>query len=94
VYPSYPANVTQEDQLSKVMIVSYTWTQDAERMGSFIHQDGTAKPELIDMIFRNLADVHGVTVDWLKQFWQGEYYAWDWLHNPLTMGSFLCRRLS
>ena len=75
------------------MIVSYTWTQDAERMGAFIHQDGTAKPELLDLIFRDLADLHGVTVDWLKQFWQGEYYAWDWLHNPLTMGWFFHQRL-
>ena len=73
--------------MSKVLIVSYTWTQDAERMGSLINSDGTARPELIEVIFRDLAAVHGVTVDWIKSFYkEGDYYAWDWLHNPLTMG--------
>ena len=74
--------------MSKVLIVSYTWTQDAERMGAFINGDGTARPELIELIFRDLAAVHGVTVGWLKSFYtDGDHFAWDWLRNPLTMGS-------
>ena len=91
VYPSYPQDA-QPQNMSKVLIVSYTWTQDAERMGALINSDGTARPELIELIFRDLAAVHGVTVEWLKSFYtDGDYFAWDWLHNPLTMGSYFCR---
>ena len=73
--------------MSKVLIASYCWTQDAERMGALMNGDGTGKPGLIEMVLRDLAAVHGVTVDWLKQYYTGEYFAWDWLHDPLTMGS-------
>ncbi|KAF9649823.1 hypothetical protein BDM02DRAFT_3094095 [Thelephora ganbajun] len=87
VYPSYPKGATPEN-MSKVLIVSYCWAQDAERLGALINVDGTARPELIDMVFRDLAAVHGVTVEWLQQFYNpGDYFAWDWLHDPLTMGA-------
>jgi len=76
--------------MSKVLIVSYCWTQDAERMGALINSDGTAQPELIELVFRDLAAVHGVTVEWLQQFYtNGNCFAWDWLHDPLTMGPSL-----
>ena len=55
-------------------------------MGALINKDGTAKPGLIDLVFRDLAAVHGVTVDWLKQYYTGEYFAWDWSRDLLTMG--------
>jgi len=88
VYPSYPAGAAPAN-MSKVLIVSYCWTQDAERLGALMHGDGTAEQELIDLVFRDLAAVHGVTVDWLQQFYTpGDYFAWDWLHDPLTMGAF------
>ena len=78
--------------MSKTLIVSYGWTQDAERLGALINRDGTGKPKLIDLVFRDLATVHGVTVDWLKKFYTaGNYFAWDWLRDPLAIGSsFLC----
>ena len=69
-----------------MLIVSYCWTQDAERLGALIHPDGTAEPELIDLVFRDLAAVHGVRVNDIKKYYQGDYFAWDWLHNPTTMG--------
>ena len=71
-----------------MLIASYCWTQDAERLGALIHSDGTAEPELLDLVFRDLATVHGVEVGYIKQYYQGEYFAWDWLHNPTTMGLF------
>ena len=87
VYPSYPKDAKPEE-ISKVLIVSFAWTQDAERLGALMNGDGTAKPELIDIVFRGLAAVHGVTVEWLEQFYTpGDYFAWDWNHDPLTMGS-------
>jgi len=74
--------------MSNTLIATYCWTQDAERMGSFINRDGTGEPELLDLIFRDLAAVHDVSVEWLRGFYKdGDYFAWDWLHNSLTMGS-------
>jgi len=74
--------------MSKALIVSYCWTQDAERLGALIDNNGTKEAELIDLAFRDLAAVHDVTVEWLKGFYTpGDYFAWDWLHDPLTMGS-------
>jgi len=87
VYPSYPKGAKPED-MSKALIVSYCGIQDAERLGAFIHPDGTADPELVDQVLRDLADIHGVTVPWLKKYYTGEYFAWDWLRDPLTMGAF------
>ena len=87
VYPSYPEGAPPE-QMSSTLIASYCWTQDAERMGALMNGDGTGKPELMDLVLRDLAAVHGVTVKWLEQFYTpGDYFAWDWLHDPLTMGS-------
>ena len=71
-----------------MLIASYCWTQDAERIGALIHSDGTAEPELMDLVFRDLAAVHGVQVCDITKYYQGEYFAWDWLHNPMTMGLF------
>ena len=87
VYPSYPKDAEPED-ISKVLIVSYCWTQDAERLGVLMNGDGTAKPELIKIVLRDLAVVHGVSLDWLEELYTpGDYFAWDWNHNPLSMGS-------
>ena len=62
-------------------------------MGALMNGDGTAKPELIDLVFRDLSAVHGIPVEELLGFYTGEYFAWDWLHNPLTMGSSFYRWL-
>lgn len=51
--------------------------------------DGTADPRLMDLVLRDLAAVHGTTVDVLQGFYEGQYFAWDWLHNPNTMGQSL-----
>jgi hypothetical protein len=79
--------------VSPVLIVSYCWTQDAERMGALINRDGTGQPELIDLVLRDLAAVHGVTVDWLNNYYTASdenYFAWNWLQDPLTMGLSFC----
>lgn len=84
VYPSYPT----PEASSGVLIVSYCWTQDAERMGALINRDGSAQPELMQIVLRDLAAVHGITVAQLQQYYTGEYFAWDWLHDHLTMGGY------
>ena len=79
--------------MSPVLIVSYCWTQDAERMGALINHNRTDQSRLIKMVLRDLAAVHGVTVDWLNQYYtdsDDNYYAWNWLQDPLTMGLYFC----
>jgi monoamine oxidase len=88
IYPSYPQGAKPED-VSKVLIASFCGVQDADRLGTFVNRDGTAEPELIDYVFRDLAAVHGVTVEWLKRFYtDGDYFAWDWSRHPLSMGTY------
>ena len=90
MYPSHPKDA-KLGETSKVLIVSYCWTQDAQQLSALMNGDGTARPELIKMVFRDLAAVHGVRVEWLEQFYtDGDYFAWDWTHDPLTMGSPFC----
>ena len=87
VYPSYPSGPGCK---SRVLIASYCWTQDAERLGALMNGDGTAQPELINLVMNDLASVHKIDV---KKLWNlytpGDYFAWDWLHDPLTMGMLL-----
>lgn len=86
MYPSYPKD-EKPGEICKVLIASYCWNQDAQRLGVLMNGDGTAKPKLIEMMFRDLAAIHGVTVEWLKEFYtDGDYFAWDWNNDPLTMG--------
>ena len=80
--------------MSSTLIASYSWTQDTAQMGALINGDSAGRQELMDLVLRDLGTVHGVTVEWLKQHYTpGDYFAWDWLYDPLTTGSpFSCRR--
>ena len=55
-------------------------------MGALMN-GGVMTPELFRMVFRNLAAVHDVEVAWLLERYV-DHFAWDWQHNPFTMGSF------
>lgn len=84
VYPSYGVN-TPGSPPSNVLIASYCWTNDAERMGNLIN---TGADELLkDLVLRNLATVHNVDYKYLKDRLVA-VYPWDWNHNSLTMGAF------
>jgi len=85
VYPSYPAGAEK----SGTLIVSYCWTQDAERLGALIGQDGQAAPKLIQMVIRDLAAVHGIDQSAIPPFDSvKDVFAWDWTHDPNTMGAY------
>ncbi|KAF9486974.1 hypothetical protein BDN71DRAFT_568475 [Pleurotus eryngii] len=84
VYPSYGL----PDTPSTVLMASYCWTNDAERLGALI---GTGKDtyndQLKELVLRDLAVVHNLDIS----FFDGEFlemYPWDWTHDPLTMGAF------
>lgn len=93
VYPSYP----QEGIKSDVLIASYCWTQDAERLGALMDGKGGASQELIDRVIRDLTAIHGGQ-DALAKLTNphipggdlsklvNDVFAWDWLHDPNTMG--------
>ncbi|OCH83659.1 FAD-linked reductase [Obba rivulosa] len=86
VYPSYPSTTNP----SNVLISSYCWTQDAERLGALINGDGTAREELIDLVLRDLSTVHGIDVE--QYYDRGSkdnvYFAWNWSTDHNAMGAF------
>ena len=75
--------------------------QDASRFGALIQSSDWSKqldpdrgrPEseqvLLDQIYADLATLHGpgVDVDYLRKETL-DYHAFDWYHNPYTMGAF------
>jgi monoamine oxidase len=85
VYPSYGVD---SGTPSTVLIASYCWTNDAERLGALI---STGKTEYIEqlkeLVLRNLAEVHNVTYSFLLSEYS-DIHAWDWNYDPLTMGAF------
>ncbi|CUA68405.1 hypothetical protein RSOLAG22IIIB_13733 [Rhizoctonia solani] len=84
VYPSYDLGGT-----SATIIVSYTWAQDAHRLGTGVDNDkGSISLELLNVILRDLADIHGIKDDKYLPNLMEEHHAWDWYNDPLAMGAF------
>jgi monoamine oxidase len=89
VYPSYGDN-----QESNVLLSSYCWTGDAEKLGSLINAQGAddapidARKALDELVLRDLAAVHEVDVEFLCQQ-HIETHSWDWNHSPWAGGA--CR---
>ncbi|KAG2151158.1 flavin-containing amine oxidoreductase-domain containing protein [Suillus bovinus] len=87
VYPSYGIYSSSP---STVLIASYCWTNDAERLGALINSGKDSYNEqLKELVLRDLAAVHGDKANYqflLDQF--KDMHAWDWTCDPLTMGAF------
>ncbi|KAK0433398.1 hypothetical protein EV421DRAFT_1718643 [Armillaria borealis] len=81
VYPSYGVD---DEYADAIMIASYTWSQDATRVGGLITAD---EQFLIDNILKDLAALHGITLDFLKKEMRG-WCAWDWNSDPFALGAF------
>jgi len=79
VYPSYGADCKDA---TGVIIVSYTWAQDAARLGAMIPTD---EKRLVDLCLNNLVELHGHEI---LQFYSNEYYCWDWYADKHTLGAF------
>jgi len=82
VYPSYGSGT------SNVLIASYTWTTDADRLGALM---GTGKKEYDDqleaLVLNNLATIHNVTYEYLKTR-TVELFPFNWSSDPTTMGEW------
>lgn len=88
-YPSYGA---QDDPTKPaVLIASYTWSQDAQRIGSLVQGPGSnAESVLVDVVLKGLVRLHNkvnITYQYLKDELL-EYYAHDWYRDEFTMGAF------
>ncbi|KAI6045459.1 amine oxidase [Pisolithus marmoratus] len=84
VYPSYGDKSCTP---STVLIASYTWTTDAERLGALAKLDKT--DVLKELVLRNLAEVHGppITYERLQQKFR-DMHVMDWTYDAHTMGAF------
>lgn len=100
VYPSYNLN----DGLDKeaVLLCSYTWSQDATRIGSLINRHSPeGEGELLDLLIENIVRLHAQnfwltsggkgTPNELREIIKGAYvthHAFSWSHDPFTSGAF------
>ena len=106
VYPSY--NLTSKDASDPekgdegkkpgVLLCSYTWSQDAQRIGTLINKEGGpgTETELKALLIDNLARLHTphnnpAEYERLKKLIGDAYithFAYDWYNDPGTTGAF------
>ncbi|OAL30364.1 hypothetical protein AYO22_01562 [Fonsecaea multimorphosa] len=99
VYPSY--NIDDPVDKPGVLLVSYTWSQEAIRMGSLIkNDDPKAGEELKQTIIHDLARLHAIKLNGqdpdadfkeLKERISRDYkehFAYDWSQDPHAAGAF------
>jgi monoamine oxidase len=93
VYPSY--NVVDDPSEPSVLLVSYTWQQDAERIGALISPTSPAgEDELKALLLRELARLHTTTRDDEEKLFATisetylDHYSHDWSHDATTSGAF------
>lgn len=99
VYPSYNLQDTKE----AVLLCSYTWSQDALRVGSLISSSSPQnEEELRELMFDDLAKLHlrsfptPTTFEEIRAKISGAYvthHAFSWSHDPFTSGAFALVRI-
>jgi len=84
VYPSYGIGQTTGASI----IVSYTWAQDALRLGALTQGKGSeAETHMLQTIIKDLADMHQVDYDVLWNLMQ-DYKVHDWYADQYSGGAF------
>ena len=83
VYPSYG----NSQQPSNVLLASYCWTTDAERIAALFkeNEEPPYDPRLKTIVLSNLATLHDVSMDMLEYEFE-EMYPWDWNRDAHTGG--------
>lgn len=86
VYPSYGVGVPGAPG---VLIASYTWSQDALRLGALMNGRGAWVSQVIPVILEDLAEIHGgnITVPFLREQLV-DFYAHDWYNEEFSRGAF------
>ena len=89
VYPSYGVDTIDA---AAVMIASYTWAQDASRMGALCCGSGNSadvhdarRDEAIKICLNYLTEIHGEIVN---EQYTGEYVVMDWYSEKYAQGAF------
>ncbi|KAI6041671.1 hypothetical protein EDC04DRAFT_2892921 [Pisolithus marmoratus] len=84
VYPSYGVD---SNTPSTVLIASYCWTSDADRLGSLAMPEQNAL--LKELVLRNLAEAHGgpITYEFLLNKFR-DMHVKDWSRDVYSMGAF------
>lgn len=91
VYPSY--GLQTDPETPGVLMVSYTWAQDATRIGALVQGSDfktrkyPEERELIDLLFRDLANLHGANEKDLRELYM-DHYAHNWFEDPNANGAF------
>ncbi|VDB94323.1 unnamed protein product [Peniophora sp. CBMAI 1063] len=85
VYPSY--GFTATGTVTGVMLASYTWAQDAQRLGGLSQGKGSeADRLLIDLTLRNLSQLHGIPIEKFGPLL--DYYTYNWHDDENARGAF------
>ncbi|KAJ4135117.1 hypothetical protein NW768_004734 [Fusarium equiseti] len=101
VYPSYNIKACEgpdwDPKKPAVLLCSYTWGQDAQRIGSLISSETPKNEEqLLSVILHDLALLHAKekegwgyqrTLDLLKEQYQ-DHHAYDWYRDENMSGAF------
>ncbi|KAG8806793.1 hypothetical protein FRC17_004807 [Serendipita sp. 399] len=84
IYPSYGIEGS-----GTTMLVSYSWGQDANRLGALCQGNSSDEEmRLVNLIMRDLADIHGITdFDTFSQLYDS-HFAWNWDMNQFSCGAF------
>ena len=77
IYPSSSSSTT--------LIAAYTASRNAALLGSLINSGEEADATLKDLILRDLAILHNVSISELQSQYI-THFAFDWGHNPLSRG--------
>lgn len=93
MYPSYGVDLPDAPG---TMIASYTWGQDASRLGAYLNPHDTASqappaPEsfqsLVDIALADLAVLNNVTLEFVTEQYVSAH-AYDWYQSEHSVGAF------
>ena len=88
VYPSY--NIHDSPDKPAVLLCSYTWTQDAFRLGSLVRRESPkGEDELRECMLQGLARMHknhNITYETLNSLYI-THHAYDWYQTPYASGA-------
>ncbi|KAF9882702.1 hypothetical protein FE257_005510 [Aspergillus nanangensis] len=88
VYPSHVG--VESGSRPAVLLASYTWGQDANRMGALVRPSSDVQEEeLVEIILRDLATLHQphVSFEKLREAYIG-HHAFCWGNSPFASGAF------
>lgn len=99
VYPSYYIKPTDKAECKDpsviydatkpaVLLCSYTWTQEALRMGALVHPDSPAREDILkDLMLRELVKLHPTMSYTALDDLYVSHHAYDWYRDPNTCGA-------